>query len=249
MAFPNIDTTSSIRRNFVDEVIGIEACFAVICIAGFLFVLGLLRERDTVSTTLYTVAIQKYRLNTMLLYNLFSFILDVVAGLFAGVLLLRCWTQIVRVRPPQSIAQFIFQLTDWLIRPLRRVLPGVGGIDWASLLAVYIIAFICSWLKFWVISTFFSSLIFLLALFSMLQWMIYGWIALLILEVIFSWINPHAPLAPFVQALNAPLLRPIRRVLPSLGGLDLSPLALFLILQVLGTTLTYIAAELVPLFR
>lgn len=174
-----------------------------------------------------------------MLYSIFSLVINVVAGLFAGILLLRCWMQLVRVRPPPQIAQFTFQLTDWLVKPLRRVIPGVGGIDWASILSAYVIALIATLLKVWIALHVFSGLVFLLAFFTLLQWIIYGWTALLILEVIFSWVNPHAPLAPFIQALNAPLLRPIRRVIPLLGGLDLSPLVLFLLLQVLSTLLAY----------
>jgi len=180
-----------------------------------------------------------------LLYNLFSLVIDLVAGLFAGVLLLRCWMQIVRVRPPQQIAQFTFQLTDWLVKPLRRVIPGVGGIDWASLLSAYAIALISALLKLWMTLHLFSGVIFLLAFLTLLQWIIYGWTGLLILEVIFSWVNPHAPLAPFVQALNAPLLRPIRRVIPLIGGLDLSPMALFILLQMASRMLAYAAVTFI----
>lgn len=183
-----------------------------------------------------------------MLYNLFNLVVDLVGGLFAGVLLLRFWMQIVRVRPPQQIAQFTFQLTDWLVKPLRRVIPGVGGIDWASILSAYAVALICTLLKVWMLLHLFSSLIFLLALFSLLQWIIYGWTALLILEVIFSWVNPHAPLAPFVQALNAPLLKPIRRFMPLLGGLDLSPMVLFLLLQVASRMLAYASVGLTGMF-
>lgn len=178
-----------------------------------------------------------------MLYNLVNLVVDLIGGLFAGILLLRFWMQIVRVRPPQQIAQFTFQLTDWLIKPLRRVIPGVGGIDWASILSAYLIALICTLLKVWMLHLF-SGLVFLLAFFSLLQWIIYGWTAILILEVIFSWINPHAPLAPFVQALNAPLLRPIRRIMPLLGGLDLSPMVLFLVLQVASRVLAYASVML-----
>jgi len=174
-----------------------------------------------------------------LLYNLFSLVIDLIAGLFTGVLLLRCWMQIVRVRPPQQIAQFTFQLTDWLVKPLRRVIPGVGGIDWASLLSAYAIALISTSIKVWMTLHLSASVIFLLAFLSLLQWIIYGWTGLLILEVIFSWVNPHAPLAPFVQALNAPLLRPLRRVVPLIGGLDLSPMALFILLQLASKMLAY----------
>jgi YggT family protein len=166
-------------------------------------------------------------------------VIDVVGGLFAGVLLLRFWMQLVRVRPPPQIAQFTFQLTDWMVKPLRRVIPGIGGIDWASVLGAYAVALICSLLKMAMLLHLFLSLIFLLALISLLQWIIYGFTALLILEVIFSWVNPHAPLAPFVQALNAPLLRPIRRIIPLLGGLDLSPMVLFLLLQVASRAISY----------
>ena len=180
-----------------------------------------------------------------MLYNLFSLVIDLVAGLFAGVLLLRCWMQIVRVRPPQQIAQFTFQLTDWLVKPLRRVIPGVGGIDWASLLSAYAIALISALLKLWMTLHLFSGVIFLLAFLTLLQWIIYGWTGLLILEVIFSWVNPHAPLAPFVQALNAPLLRPIRRVIPLIGGLDLSPMALFILLQMASRMLAYAAVTFI----
>lgn len=180
-----------------------------------------------------------------MLYNLFSLVLDLVAGLLAGILLLRCWIQVVRVRPPQQIAQFTFQLTDWLVKPLRRVIPGVGGIDWASLLSAYGIALMLSLLKVSMTLHSFSGLIFLLAFLTLLQWIIYGWTGLLILEVVFSWVNPYAPLAPFVQALNAPLLRPIRRIMPLIGGLDLSPMALFILLQVASRMLAYAAVTFI----
>ncbi|TDK64538.1 YggT family protein [Sapientia aquatica] len=178
-----------------------------------------------------------------MLYNLFSLVLDTVTGLFAGVLLLRFWMQIVRVRPPQPVAQFTFQLTDWLVKPMRRVIPGVGGFDWASFVGAYLIALLCTAIKVWILLTTLPSAVFLLALISVAQWIIYGWTALLILEVIFSWVNPHAPLAPFVRALNDPLLKPIRQIVPLLGGLDISPMILFLLLQVASKALMYVSGS------
>jgi YggT family protein len=61
--------------------------------------------------------------------------------------------------------------------------------------------------------------------------------ALLIIDAVFSWVNPSAPLAPFVSALNYPLLRPIRRVVPPIGGLDLSVLFALILLQVVQVIL------------
>jgi YggT family protein len=67
---------------------------------------------------------------------------------------------------------------------------------------------------------------------SIAHWILYGLIILLFVEVIFSWVNPHAPLAPMVRAMNEPLMRPLRRFIPPIGGIDLSPLVAFLILRI-----------------
>ena len=72
----------------------------------------------------------------------------------------------------------------------------------------------------------------LLTALSMVHWIGYGFIGLLFIEVIFSWVNPNAPLAPMVSALNEPLMRPLRRIVPAVGGIDLSPLVAFLLLRI-----------------
>jgi YggT family protein len=162
--------------------------------------------------------------------SILQLIVDTVAGVVGGVLLLRFWMQVIRVRPPASIAQFTFTLTDWLVRPLRRILPGVGGYDWASLIGAFLIVLVASSVLLLAGAT--GQGVVLYALFRFLNWIIYGFMGLLIIEVIFSWINPHAPLAPFVHALNAPLLRPLRRVIPPLGGLDLTVLVALILLQI-----------------
>lgn len=157
-------------------------------------------------------------------------IVDTVAGVVGGVLLLRFWMQVIRVRPPMSIAQFTFTLTDWLVRPLRRILPGVGGYDWASLIGAFLVVLLASSVLF--LAGYGVQMVLLDAVLRLLHWIIYGFIGLLILEVIFSWVNPDAPLAPFVRALNYPLLKPIRRVIPPIGGIDFSVLVAFLLLQI-----------------
>jgi YggT family protein len=163
-------------------------------------------------------------------------IVDTVAGVLGGVLLLRFWMQVIRVRPPASIGQFIFTISDWLVRPLRRIVPGMGGYDWASLIGAFLVVVLASSIILLADASWQS--VFLLALYRFLNWIIYGFMGLLIIEVVFSWINPHAPLAPFVHALNEPLLRPLRRVIPPLGGLDLSVLVAFILLQIVKYLLT-----------
>ncbi|OGB20951.1 MAG: hypothetical protein A3I66_19850 [Burkholderiales bacterium RIFCSPLOWO2_02_FULL_57_36] len=167
-----------------------------------------------------------------MLYNIFSLILDTVATVLAAILLLRFWMQTVRVRPPSSIAQFMFQLTDWMVKPLRRVVPGVGGYDWASLLGAFLIALLLVVVHLWIVSALSIQTVMVLSVLRLLQWVLYGFMGLIIIEVIFSWVNPHAPLAPLVRALTDPLMRPLRRVIPLIGGIDLSPLVAFILLRI-----------------
>jgi len=163
--------------------------------------------------------------------SILQFIVDIVAGLLGGLLLLRFWMQAIRVRPPQQIGQFTFTLTDWLVLPLRRLLPGVGGYDWASLIGAFLVVLLASSIA--LIAGADWQYVLAGALFRFLSWILYGLMALLIIEAIFSWVNPHAPLAPFVHALNTPILRPIRRVVPPIGGVDLSVLVALVLIQIL----------------
>lgn len=179
-----------------------------------------------------------------MLHGIFNFVIDTVAGLLAGFLLVRFWMQVQRVRPPMGLAQSIFQLTDWLVRPIRRVLPGFAGYDWASLLAAILVALVSVELELLLQSVMSLQILLVLTFIRFVQWILYGFMALLVLEAIFSWVNPSAPFAPFIRALNAPLLSPLRRLIPPMGGIDFSPLVALIILQVLNRILSELAPQL-----
>ncbi len=179
-----------------------------------------------------------------MLYEMFSLIINAVAGVLAGFLLLRFWMQALRVRPPMSFANSIFQLTDWIVKPIRRIVPGVLGLDWASLIAAWLVAVLASGLLSLLSNRLDISLLLVLSVYKLMQWAIYGLMGLLLLEVIFSFVNPHAPLAPLVRALNQPFLSPIRRVIPPIGGFDFSVLVAFIILQLLERGLAATMAQL-----
>jgi YggT family protein len=163
--------------------------------------------------------------------SILQFIVDIIAGLLGGVLLLRFWTNAIRVRLPDQIRQFVHTITDWLVMPLRRVVPGTRGYDWASLIGAFLVVLAASTLL--LLQGGSGEMVLLYALHRFLNWILYGFMALLIIEAIFSWVNPNAPLAPFVHALNQPLLRPIRRVVPPIGGIDLSVLVALVLIQIL----------------
>ncbi len=179
-----------------------------------------------------------------MLYETLTLIISAVAGVLAGFLLLRFWMQALRVRPPMAFAHSIFQLTDWIVKPIRRVVPGFGGLDWASIIAAYLVSLAASALLLALSSLFAWQFLLLLSLYKLTQWAIFGLMGLLLLEVVFSFVNPHAPLAPLVSALNAPFLSPIRRLIPPIGGFDFSVLVAFIILQLLERGLERLFAQL-----
>lgn len=171
-----------------------------------------------------------------MLYKVLILIVDTVAAILAGILLLRFWMQAVRVRPPMSLGQFMYQLSDWLVKPLRKVMPGVAGYDWASLIGAYLVALVSVAIVLLVISPslmmFDIGALLVLSVVKLAEWILYGLMGLIIIEVIFSWVNPNAPLAPLVGALTEPVMRPLRRFIPAIGGVDLSPLVAFLLLRI-----------------
>ncbi len=75
-------------------------------------------------------------------------IVDTAATVLGAVLLLRFWMQAIRVRPPASVAQITFTLSDWLVKPLRRVEPGADGYDWASLIGAFIVVLLATSIYF-----------------------------------------------------------------------------------------------------
>ncbi len=178
-----------------------------------------------------------------MLYNIFILIVDTVASVLAGVLLLRFWMQAVRVRPPAQVAQFTFQLSDWLVRPLRKVVPGVAGYDWASFVGACLVAILAVTIRAAFAPKFSIETVLLLALLDLVEWICYGLMGLIFIEVIFSWVNPHAPLAPFVHALNDPLMRPLRRIIPLVGSIDLTPLVALVLLQIVLRVMTELIAR------
>ena len=167
-----------------------------------------------------------------MLNSIATLLIDTAAGMLAGVLLLRFWMQAIRVRPPNSLAQFIYQFSDWLVLPLRRLLPGVGGYDWSSLAGAILVALLATVLEAALRGAMIAELIALLTLVCLVQWILYGFMGMILLGAVFSWVNPHAPMAPFIASLSDPLLRPLRRIVPLIGNIDLSPMLALILLQI-----------------
>lgn len=177
-------------------------------------------------------------------YQILSFLLDVAAGLLSGVCLLRLYMQYQRVPFGNPVGRFVFALTDWIVLPLRRVLPAVRRVDTASLVAAYLFQLVQVAIL-WLLAGGAGDglMVPVLALFELLRLTVSALTALVIIYAVLSWVNANSPMADVVDRLAAPLLRPWRRLIPLVGGIDLSPLAFLVALQVVAIVLSSLQAS------
>jgi YggT family protein len=169
----------------------------------------------------------------MLFYEIVHLIVDVVGGLLVGACLLRAWMQARRIPAANPIGGFVMALTDWIVRPLRRILPGYKGIDWGSVVAAFLITLIAVSIDFGVrYGEFPPDRILLATLVTMIRWLLYLAQLMILIVAVLSWVNPFSPLLPVFDALTAPLLAPLRRVMPRSGRIDFSPLVALLLIQI-----------------
>lgn len=182
-------------------------------------------------------------------------LLETLGSLLATACVLRAYLNWLGFGARNPIGQFVIAITDWLVLPLRGVLPAMRknarSVDWASLIGALLLAVLLAIV--WVLmfggqrhAPAFGAVV-LLAVFWLLKWTLWLLTVLVLLLAVLSWVNPHAPIAPTVDALTRPFLAPIRRVVPLVGGVDLSPLLLILLVQVLLTLLQSIMPSFMAL--
>ncbi len=170
-------------------------------------------------------------------YQIISMMLEVAIGLVAGACLLRLYMQYQKIpmsaRSGNPLGNFVFALTDWIVLPLRRLVPSAGRWDMSSLLAIYLLELL-QFLVLWGLAGAGSGLpqIPVLAIFGSVRLVLSAMTGLVIVYAVLSWVQSHSPLTDLMERLAAPPLRPIRKVVPLVGGIDLSPLVLLVLLQI-----------------
>jgi YggT family protein len=184
-----------------------------------------------------------------------------LGSLFVVACCLRAYLQIVRLHPNNPVSKLTFQMTDWAVLPIRRITPGTGGIDWASLLAAVVLSLLLA-VAFYFLTTWqMSSLaavdpthpvrpfgwLVALACVWMVQWSLQLAVVILIAGVLMSWLSPLNPLKPVFDLLAQPMLAPFQRLLQRGGGrrsgFDSSPIGAFLALQIAGALMTSLEAN------
>lgn len=166
--------------------------------------------------------------------NAATFLISTVFGLYLLAVMLRFLFQVTRADFYNPFSQFIVRITNPFLLPLRRVVPGVAGIDLASIVLLVILQMIELWLIYW-ISGYSPNVVGLLVLSigKLLSLAFSVFFFTILIQVIISWVNPGAynPITSLLYSLNEPLLAPARRLIPPISGLDLSPLVVIIALQ------------------
>ena len=166
-----------------------------------------------------------------------AFVLDALFHLFILAALVRFWMQAFGAPARNPIAYFTMALTDFMVKPLRRVIPGFFRLDIASLAAAWFLEFVLQFLLFLIVggslagnAGIFPVLLFL-AFVKLIRLSVYIFMVAVIIQAVLSWVNPHHPVGPFFQALTRPFLRPLQRMVPTVGGVDITPVLVLIGLQ------------------
>ncbi len=171
------------------------------------------------------------------------FVIETAINLFVLAVLTRFYAQALRapfrVRAGNPVVDFIVAFTDFAVKPMRKIVPGMLGLDVASLLVAWFAEALLLLIKAAIVAPAAFThaglwpAVALLAMVCLVKLSIYLLIAVVIVQAILSWTSPYHPLRPFFDALVRPFLRPFQRIIPLIGGVDLSSFVLFIVLQVI----------------
>ena len=188
--------------------------------------------------------------------SIINFILENTAAFFTCGLLARFAMQWSRAPFRNPIGQFVIAVTDWMVKPARRVIPTAWSLDLPSVALAWLIQAIYLGARYALTGLVVTSpshiaIIAVSALFQTAGLACYLVIGVVIISALLSWINPHAPIAPVINAIAGPLLKPLQRVIPLIGGIDVSPIALFFVIQLvqllLGSAQEQVIAAILPM--
>lgn len=176
--------------------------------------------------------------------SILLFLLDTLFFVLVASALGRAWMNQQRIHMSVQPGRFVMAVTNWLVQPLRRVMPAAmrqSRWDWASLVAAVLLSLLYGATAVLLLSlasfaspsgAMWVTGALLLALKHLLRTVLQGLMLLLLAYAVLSWVQPHAPVMGTLERLSAPILRPVRRVVPLVGGVDLSVLIVIVLLQV-----------------
>ena len=167
------------------------------------------------------------------------FVVDTLFHLFILAALLRFWMQALKAPVRNPIAQFSMALTDWAVKPLRRVIPGFFKLDLASVVVAWLGEYALQIIKLLLNDAPLAAnpgvlpIVFFLAFVMLIRLSVYIIIGAVLIQALLSWVNPYHPIAPFFNALTEPFLKPFRKAVPLIGGVDITPVLVLILLQLI----------------
>jgi len=165
-----------------------------------------------------------------------AFVIETIFDIFILTALVRFWMQALRAPARNPLAQFTMALTDFAVKPMRRLLPGFFKLDVASLavawIAEVVLLAILSLLQgVEIVNGAALSVILFLALVKLVRLTVYIIMGAVLLQALLSWVNPYHPVAPFFEALTRPFLKPFQKAVPPIGGVDITPVLVLIACQ------------------
>ncbi|WCE08056.1 YggT family protein [Pseudomonas sp. JBR1] len=166
------------------------------------------------------------------------YVIQTLGSLYLLIILLRFILQLVRADFYNPLSQFTVRATQPLLKPVRRIIPGFGGVDLAALVLALLVQLVLMMVVVVLLGASIGGLFPVLLIWALLgvaSLFLKVFFFALIVSVILSWVAPqtHNPAAELVNQICEPLLAPFRRLLPNLGGLDLSPIFAFIVINLL----------------
>jgi YggT family protein len=169
------------------------------------------------------------------------FLVDTLFTFFVFLLLARFHFQWLRVPFHNPAGEFVLVATSWLVMPVRRIIPGLRGYDIPTLLLAWLLQTMNESIKILIVGGEPRLIaIAAVAFVDLLRYSVYILVFAVVVQAIMSWVRTYSPFSPVLEALTRPFLVPFRRFIPPLGGFDLTPLVLLVLLQVVLITLSHL---------
>ena len=169
-----------------------------------------------------------------------TFLIETLLGIYILIMMLRLLLQWARADFYNPLSQFIVKATQPVLAPMRGTLPSIGGVDLACVILLVVLQFAELWLVTGLLGHRVAVITLLvLSVAELVQLAIYVFLFSILIQVVLSWISPgsYNPLLGVLHSLNEPLLGPARRIVPPIGGLDLSPIVVMVALQLVAILL------------
>ncbi len=170
-----------------------------------------------------------------------NFLLNTIFNLLTLLFLLRFFLQLFKAPFNNPLTYMVVSLTDFAVKPARRIIPSWGKVDLSTLVLALVTQFLLQLCLLWlrdlpvslVGNTIWTSLIGMSVL-GIFRTMLDVFFYAILLQVILSWVNPHSPISSVLDSLTKPILAPIQRLLPTAGGMDFSPVVALILIQMVN---------------